>query len=276
MLLSQIFIYPVKSLRGISLTSAKVEARGLAYDRRWMIVADGGDTFLTQREFPEMALLTTELTDNRLIIRHSTKTLEALQIPLEMPQNSTSLLVRIWDDTCQAITVSPEADAWLSEALNTPCQLVYMPDDSRRATDPKYSRSDDIVSFADGYPFLVIGQASLDDLNNKLPEPVGMERFRPNFVFTGGAAYEEDLWKQFKIGNLNFRGVKKCARCQLLTVNPETGTFGKEPLRTLGKYRLEGHKILFGMNVIWDINKDIEPMIKIGDQINVLASSATP
>ena len=276
MQLSEIFIYPVKSLRGVSLNSAKVESRGLAYDRRWMIVADGGETFFTQREFPEMALLTTELTDNHLIIRHSSKTLEALQIPLEMPKNGASLLVRIWDDTCQAITVSPKADAWLSEALGTPCQLVYMPDDSRRATDPKYSQDGDIVSFADGYPFLVIGQTSLDDLNKRLPEPVGIERFRPNFVFTGGAAYEEDHWKQFTIGNLNFRGVKKCARCQLTTVNPETGKFGKEPLRTLGQYRLEGHKILFGMNAIWDINNKIEPIIKIGDQINVLASTDTP
>lgn len=276
MQLSEIFIYPVKSLRGISLTSAKVEPRGLAYDRRWMIVADGGETFFTQREFPEMALLTTELTDNHLIIRHLNKPMGILQIPLEMPTNGEPITVRIWDDVCRAITVSKEANKWLSEALQTPCQLVYMPDDSRRPTDPKYSQDGDIVSFADGYPFLVIGQASLDDLNTRLPEPVGMERFRPNFVFKHGAAYEEDHWKQFTIGNLNFRGVKKCARCQLTTVNPETGTFGKEPLRTLGQYRLEGHKILFGMNAIWDINNEIEPVIKIGDQINILASTITP
>ncbi len=269
MILSEIFIYPVKSLRGISLTSAKLEPRGLAYDRRWMIVADGGDTFLTQREFPTMALLHTELTDRHLIIRHATKSIEPLSILLDTGNYGEPINVRVWDDVCEALLVSPAADTWLSEALETPCQLVYMPDDSRRSTDPRYSNPDDIVSFADGFPLLLICQASLDDLNRKLPEPIGMIRFRPNLVFTGGEPYAEDNWKQFTIGNQNFRSVKPCARCQLTTVDPETGTFGKEPLRTLSTYRLDGHKILFGMNVIWDARNEAPSFIKIGDPIEV-------
>ena len=270
MILSEVFIYPVKSLRGISVPSAKLEPRGLAYDRRWMIVADGGDTFLTQREFPTMALLHTELTDQHLIISHATKSIEPLLIPLETGSYGEAINVRIWDDVCPAILVSPAADAWLSEALETPCQLVYMPDDSRRSTDPRYSNPDDIVSFADGFPLLLIGQASLDDLNRRLPNPIGIERFRPNFVFTGGNAHAEDSWQHFQIGNQTFRSVKPCARCQLTTVDPETGTFGKEPLRTLSTYRLDGHKILFGMNVIWNTTNEASSFIKIGDPIEVI------
>jgi len=272
MILSEIFIYPVKSLRGIAVPSAKLEPRGLAYDRRWMIVADGGNTFLTQREFPTMALLHTELTDQHLIIHHTTKSMESLRLPLNPAHYGEPIKVRVWDDICEAALVSPAADAWLSQVLETPCQLVYMPDDSHRATDPRYSEPEDIVSFADGFPLLLIGQASLDDLNKRLPEPIGIERFRPNLVFTGGEAYAEDNWQHFTIGNQTFRSVKPCARCQLTTVNPETGTFGREPLRTLSTYRLEGHKILFGMNVIWDVTNGTKPFVKIGDPISVVNS----
>lgn len=268
MQLSEIFIYPVKSLRGISLQSAKVEARGLAYDRRWMLVDEAGH-FFTQRKFPEMALLTTALTEEHLVIEHATKSLGKLLIPHKAPENQPSINVKIWDDTCQAILVSKETDQWLSEVLNTNCHLVYMPDTTQRFTDPTYSQPDDIVSFADGYPFLMIGQASLDDLNERLEEKITINRFRPNFVFTGGTPFEEDSWRQFSIGDLNFRAVKPCARCEIPSINPETGIFGKEPTRTLSKYRLHGHKILFGMNVCWDVNNEYEPIIKIGDSIEI-------
>ncbi|MDX1943394.1 MAG: MOSC domain-containing protein [Saprospiraceae bacterium] len=269
MQLSEIFIYPVKSLRGISLQSARLEPRGLAYDRRWMLIDETGH-FFTQREFPEMALLITSLTDKHLIIEHATKSLEKLLIPLKAPENQHAINVQIWDDNCKALLVSREADQWLSEALDTNCRIVYMPEDTQRFTDPTYSEPQDIVSFADGFPFLIIGQASLDDLNERLEEKIQINRFRPNFVFTGGAPFEEDSWKRFRIGDLSFRAVKPCARCQLTTIHPETATFGKEPLRTLSQYRLDGHKILFGMNVCWDVNNEYEPIIKIGDTIKIL------
>lgn len=266
MKITGIFIYPVKSLRGIALQSAKVEARGLQYDRRWMIVDENG-MFFTQREYPEMALLNTEITSEHLVIRHATKPVEPLKVLLQTPAESETIQVQVWDDTCPALIVSLEADKWLSEALQTPCRLVYMPDYSRRPTDPTYSQPNDIVSFADGYPILILGEASLADLNERLQDPVPMNRFRPNLVFSGGTPHEEDTWKNFQIGNLHFRGNKPCGRCAITTINQETGERGSEPLKTLSTYRLAGKKILFGMNVCWDANVVLEPMVKIGDEI---------
>lgn len=266
MQISGIFIYPVKSLRGIALQAAKVEARGLQYDRRWMIVDPQG-MFFTQRELPEMALLITEITSEHLLIRHATKPFEPLQIPLQTPVHAESMQVQVWDDTCLALAVSPSADHWLTEVLQTPCRLVYMPDHSLRPTDPNYSQPNDIVSFADGYPILIIGENSLSDLNGRLPKPLPMNRFRPNLVFAGGTPHVEDTWKSFKIGDAHFRGNKPCGRCEITTIDQETSERGSEPLKTLATYRLSGKKILFGMNICWEVNGITEPIIKMGDEI---------
>jgi uncharacterized protein YcbX len=268
MQITGIFIYPVKSLRGIALPSAKVEKRGLQYDRRWMLVDDKG-MFFSQREIPEMALLTTEITENHLVISHATKSLESLLIDLKMPTNAEKLQVQVWDDTCDALLVSSAADAWLTEALQTPCRLVYMPDNSVRPTDPTYSQPTDMVSFADGYPILIIGEASLADLNQRLNESVPMNRFRPNLVFSGGTPYLEESWKTFEVGNANFRAVKPCGRCVITTINQETAERGSEPLKTLGTYRLAGKKILFGMNVCWNVDENANPIVTMGDTIKV-------
>lgn len=266
MQISGIFVYPVKSLGGIALHSAKVEARGLQYDRRWMIVDPNG-MFLTQREYPEMTLLIPTIETDYLVIRHLTKPFAPLTIPLKTSLEAEPIQVQVFDDICTALVVNREADVWLSEALQTPCRLVYMPDHSRRPTDPAYSQSGDIVSFADGFPILIVGEASLEDLNQRLQTPVPMNRFRPNLVFSGGLRYEEDTWKNFKIGKLHFRGVKTCGRCAITTINQDTAERGSEPLKTLASYRLSGKRILFGMNVCWDVDEILEPMVKIGDEI---------
>ncbi len=267
MILSQIFIYPVKSLRGIALEQVHLEARGPAFDRRWMVVSPTGE-FFTQRECPEMALIHTALTARHLELEHLHKPLGKVQIPLQPPPDSLPQRVQIWDDACLALRVSRDADAWLSEALERPCHLVYMPDDTQRPTDPFYSRPEDIVSFADGFPYLIIGQASLDELNTRLEVPIIMQRFRPNFVFTGGTPFEEDTWSHFSIGNQSFRGVKTCARCQLTMIDPDTAQMGKEPLRTLSQYRRVGHRILFGMNACWDAHHSDAPIIRVGDPVS--------
>lgn len=269
MQITGIFIYPVKSLKGIALDSAKVEKRGFQYDRRWMIVDQKG-VFISQREIPEMALLAPEIKDNQLFIHHPTKSLTPLAISLEPAADAESIQVQIWDDSCQALLVSDAANQWLSATLQTPCRLVYMPDESLRSTDPKYSQATDIVSFADGYPMLIIGEASLADLNQRLKTPVPMNRFRPNVVFSGGAPYEEDTWKNFQIGESSFRGTKPCGRCIMTTINQETAERGSEPLKTLSSYRLQDKKILFGMNVCWNVEAGKEVIIKKGDLIKVL------
>ena len=167
--LTHIYIYPIKSLGGISLQSAKVEERGLQFDRRWMLVDKNG-MFLTQREHPQMALLQVSIKDDMLEISHKVKKIANIHLPISYPQPPTSnnlrtnsMAVNIWDDVVIAKNVSRDADFWFSEALNLDCHLVSMDKDSDRITDKKFTPEPKQVSFADAYPFLIIGQESLND-----------------------------------------------------------------------------------------------------------------
>jgi uncharacterized protein YcbX len=247
--LSQIFIYPIKSLGGIALDTALVQERGLQYDRRWMLVDEHGQ-FLTQRTFADMALLQVQLQSGGLKVIHRIRPeLQPLFIPFE-PAGPSRLQVTVWEDTCEAIEVSVEANAWFTQALGIPCRLVFMPDDCRRQVDLQFARPGDITSFSDGFPLLLVGEASLADLNSRLDEAVPINRFRPNLVFSGGLPFEEDTWDFFNIGLHPFRGVKPCGRCVVTTIDQQTARKGTEPLRTLANYRQQGHKILFGQNVL--------------------------
>jgi uncharacterized protein len=230
-ILSEIYIYPIKSLGGIRLNSAVAEERGLQYDRRWMLT-DADGQFLSQRAFPQMALLDVALSTAGLRVTHRQQSVTPLSIPLAVPQTDPVKVV-VWDDTCEALPVSQEADDWFSEALGKSCRLVYMPDSSTRRVEEKYVPEPFNTSFSDGYPLLIIGQASLDYLNGRLDEPLPINRFRPNLVFTGGTAHEEDTWCDFRVGAATFRGVKLCGRCIMTTINQQTGEKGQEPLRTL-------------------------------------------
>jgi len=263
LILSEINIYPVKSLGGISLQSSEVEERGLKYDRRWVLV-DETNTFFTQRDFPEMALIKVAIEKDGLRLQHKTKTVEPLLIPFEFKHQKTEKVV-IWDDTVIAEFYNNNIDEWFSEILGIKCHLVKMPESTRRVVDQKYSENK-IVSFADGYPFLIIGQSSLDDLNSRLDTPLPMNRFRTNFVFTGGKAFEEDHWKKFKIGEVKFEAVKPCARCVITTTNQETAERLHEPLLTLSKYRKVGNGVMFGMNVVCHS----AGRVNLGDQIELL------
>lgn len=265
--LSKIFIYPIKSLGGISLYDALVEQRGLQYDRRMMIVDKNG-VFITQRDFPQMALLKTNIADNILTVFHS-KSKHSITLPLIFNKNVrfSKMVVRIWDDICEASVVSKEANEFFSDMLGTKCTLVYMPENVRRIVDPKkqYVNEEHTVSFADGYPFLMIGQSSLDELNRRLQNPLPINRFRPNFVFTGGQAFEEDGWTDFLIGQLKFRAVKPCARCVITTTDQDTAERNDEPLKTLATFRRNGNKVLFGMNlVVYESGR-----VKVGDNITL-------
>jgi uncharacterized protein YcbX len=261
MVLSEIWIYPVKSLAGIRLTEAQVQEKGLQYDRRWMIVDPFG-RFLTQRDFPAMALLEVEVQANALLISNKLRPEENISVPFQ-PLTAEAVSVTIWDDEVNAVTVSNEVDAWLSDQLDMEVKLVLMPETTERKADPRYAKNNENVSFADGFPFLLISQASLDDLNRRLAEPVSMKRFRPNFVVTGTRPFAEDQWKSIQIGSLRFDIVKPCARCVLTTIDPETTERGKEPLKTLATYRRLNNKILFGQNVV----AKQHGLVKQGDQI---------
>lgn len=268
--LSEIWIYPVKSLGGIKLQKAQVTDRGLEHDRRWLLVDENG-TFLSQREHSELALFQPEITRDSLKITHRVQ-LETIQFPLNQSfsETETKIDVMVWEDSIQAYEVDSVVSDWFSRLLGFSARLVYMPEESHRKVEAKYAVTEaDINSFSDGYPFLLIGQSSLDDLNARLKEALPMNRFRPNFVFTGGDAYEEESWKEFTIGELTFFGVKPCGRCVMTTIDQEKGkTSGKDPLLTLAKYRTVGNSVLFGQNLIGSGTG----LVAVGDAIVILIS----
>ena len=264
--ITALYTYPVKALAGISLPKARIEKRGLAYDRRWMLV-DRDGLFISQREIPQLALLAPDLTVHELIIRHRLERLEPLAVPLHTPVDAKEMMVQIWDDHCTAVRVSQEADEWFSQVLQTHCHLVYMPDDSIRPLNPNYGRPGEITAFSDCCPLLVIGETSLAELNQRLEEPVLMNRFRPNIVFSGGQPYEEESWGNFRIGEAAFRGIRPCIRCQVITIDQESGEIGKEPLRTLSTYRRQGHKVIFGLHASWIEKEGKKPHLQVGDEV---------
>ncbi len=258
--ISEIWIYPIKSLGGISVTSAIVQRKGLRWDRRWMLV-DEQNNFLTQRVWPHMALFKLQLAPGQLVVRYRD---DQLVIPVHQREENT-FTATVWDDTVEVAEVHTSVSNWFSRHMEMKCKLVAFPEEKPRAVDAAYKLGDDHVSLADAYPMLLIGQESLNELNKKMSKPVPMNRFRPNLVFTGGVPHEEDTWKNFSVGAVNMAAVKPCARCVLTTVDQETGEKGPEPLATLATYRKVGAKVLFGQNLIALNYKEIF----VGDEIKI-------
>jgi uncharacterized protein len=257
--LTQIWIYPIKSLGGIPLVSAKVLPKGLENDRRFMLI-DSTCTAITQRDQPLMTLFKLTLDGSDLIVNFKGAT---IRIPVKPKQYLAPITVDIFDDKIQACEVSPEFSNWFSKHLGVDCKLMFFPEDNPRPVAAEYSLNEDNVSLADAYPILIIGEESLKDLNNRLSEKVPMNRFRPNLVFSGGNSFDEDKWKTFSIGAGEFVAVKPCARCVLTTINQETAEKGSEPLKTLASYRTKSNKVHFGQNLL--ITQPTE--IKTGDPI---------
>jgi uncharacterized protein len=228
--LSGIFVYPIKACAGISLCRSDVVARGLAFDRRYMIV-DGRGDFISQRQAPQLCLVATAFDGPNLVV--STRGRPQLGLPRELGVSTAELHpYRLWDDAGHALRHA-EGSLWFSANQKPP-------------------RPGDIVSFADGYPLLLISEASLHDLNSRLAAPLEMRRFRPNLVISDCEPYAEDEFASVRIGELSFRGVKRCERCVVTTIDPDTGERDREPLRTLARYRLRDGKVWFGMNLIHD------------------------
>ncbi|MCY7350716.1 MAG: MOSC domain-containing protein [Cytophagaceae bacterium] len=268
--LTELWIYPIKSLAGISLPAADLTDRGLRYDRRWMLV-DAAGGFLTQREYPEMALLQVTLTADGLQISHRTKSVEPLIVSFT-PRDGQPLATAVFGSPVDVQYVDDQADRWFSQVLNTPVRLVYQPEDSHRGVDPAYAHRGEINSLADGYPFLLVGQSSLDGLNGYLKQPVPMNRFRPNFVFAGATAFDEDEWNTFRVGNVPFRAVKPCARCPIPGIDQATGQRSPEVLRVLNDHRKQGHKVFFGQNLLADSTTG---HLHVGDEIEVISRRET-
>lgn len=284
--LKEISIYPIKSLRGNAVTEALVEKRGLRHDRRWMIT-DREGMFLTQREFPRMALIGVDVGEEQVVLR--APGIAELTIP-HQPADGPRRPVTVWNSTVEAAEYPDDVNQWLSEAVGGECVLFAMPAEAERHVNPLFDRGEDLVSFADGYPLLLIGEGSLAELNRRIAanggngsvSPLEMRRFRPNLVVAGSEPFEEDTWARIRVGEAIFRVVRPCARCAITTVDPDRGEFdGKEPLKTLATFRmakdvfpdkleelaLQPNYVLFGENLIPE-NPGVT--IRTGDVVEVL------
>ncbi len=261
LVVSGLSIYPVKSLAGLDLPRARVEAMGLAHDRRWMVVDEGGE-FLTQRRIARMCLVMAQLHGDGLQL--SAPGMAPLSVA--RPSSLAVREVQVWGDRVDGLDAGDEAAAWLGEFLQQPCRLVYFDERRERVVDQTYGRPGDRTAFSDGFPILLISQASLDELNSRMVAPLPMSRFRPNLVVTGCEPFAEDGWKRLRIGELELRVVKPCSRCIIPNIDPATAEAGKEPARTLATFRKRGNQVFFGQNVI----ADGEGEIAVGMSVEVL------
>lgn len=256
--LASLHIYPIKSLGGFVLEQARITDRGFEHDRRWMLV-DAEGHFFTQREIPEMACLHCSPTHTGLRVT-DVRDGDAIDLPWSIEQGERST-VQVWNDALSAIHAPVELSAWFSDKLEHTVSLVFMPDTSHRRIDTRYANG--LTALNDGFPYLIVSQASLDDLNARMEDPLPMERFRPNIVIAGGTAFQEDDWKEISIGSVRFALVKPCTRCAITTTDQRTGERGKEPLRTLASYRQRGNGVHFAMNAV-ALSGD---MVRVGDLV---------
>ena len=266
--LSSLHLYPLKSAAGLMVDTLAIEPRGPRHDRRWLAV-DADGRFITARQLPAMVLVRADMTGDRL--RLSAPDMPGLEVA-PPPPDAPRMPVSIWKDTVDAQCVDPAADAWLSACLRQPARLVFMDDHARRPVDAGYAQPGDEVSFADGYPLLVISRAALEGLNARLVDagraPVAMAQFRPNLVVDDAEAHAEDDWTRVRIGEIEFDAVKPCTRCIFTTVDPDGGVRREdgEPLNTLKDYRRRPEGILFGMNLI----PRGAGLLRVGDRLTVL------
>jgi uncharacterized protein YcbX len=260
---SAINIYPVKSLGGIPLDTAHLDYAGLDHDRAWMVVKPNGQ-FITQRTHPQMALVHTAIKDNQLVL--SSFGMDAHTVTLAAA-GMDRLNTEVWGDRVLALDTGDAAAEWLGQALGEECRLVHFPSSELRQCDPQKTKEGDHTRFADGFPLLVLSEASLVDLNSRLETPVGMDRFRPNIVIQGCPAFAEDEWRKIEVNSLPLRIVDGCPRCSVPTVDQATGVLsGPEPIHTLSTYRERDGEVYFGVNAV----PDREGTISVGDAVKLI------
>lgn len=262
MKLTAINKYPVKSLKAISIMRADVDDFGITNDRRWMLVNTEGK-FVTQRQYPKMGSISVE--ESGQYLRFYSDSGSVLEIKNELLKEEVS--VRVWGDEVSACQATDEVNEWFSAELGVSVALVYMPDSTFRQVDRQFADYKQRVSFSDGFPFLLISEASLVDLNSRLDSPVPMSRFRPNLVVSGCGPYEEDQWRRVRIGDIEFDVVKPCSRCVMTTIDESTLIKGREPLRTLATYRKNEYGVCFGQNLVHRSTG----VLNIGDAVEILS-----
>lgn len=247
MRLSSLLLYPVKSCAGISLDQWPVDELGLRYDRRWMLISPRGQ-FRTQRELPVLALVQPEIRPPHLVLR--APGMPELVTALD-PMGGRPVATQVWGDPLKVVAPDHQADAWLSDVVRQEVVLAYFPPEVIRPVNPDWAPKGGRTSFSDGFPFLLIGEASLADLNRRLATPLSMNRFRPNLVVAGSEPFAEDGWRRIRVGGISMEVVKPCDRCVITTTDQATGRrAGDEPLRTLATFRRQDRGVMFGQNVV--------------------------
>jgi uncharacterized protein len=260
--LAALFVHPVKSCAAIAVARARVTRQGLEHDRRWMLV-DGDGLMVSQREHPEMALLKTRLTPRSIVV--SREDLPPLELPF-VHEAGARIAIKIWKHAGEAVR-HDDGGRWFARALGRDdVQLVNLPPSIARPLTPDYARPGETTSFADEFPFLVAGAASLEDLSARAGTTFDMRRFRPSLVIAGAAPWAEDEWRNITVGKIRFRLLKPCARCPIPQVDPNSGRVGKEPLRTMATFRKRDNQVYFGVNAV----ADDEGELALGDEVTVV------
>lgn len=252
MILSALYRYPVKSGQAQSLQGSPVGNLGLEGDRRWLVVEADNGRFLTQRALPELGRIHAGYgADGQLLLEGDGFTPLAVPVP---PADDNLRGVTIWRDTLRVPDAGDEAAAWLSALLGKSVRLVHCPEQRARYLPSGYGLNSDRAAFPDGFPLLLIGQASLNELSRRVGRPMEMLRFRPNLVVEGAEAFAEDTWKRIRIGDMTLRVLKPSVRCIFTTLDPATGERSpdREPLTTLKTFREKEGDVLFGQNLAVD------------------------
>lgn len=269
--LSALNLYPIKSCRGFSVPSAELDDYGLVGDRRFLVVNSADGKFLTQRSHPRMALIETALSADALTL--SATDCGSVCVPLNSQLSTLNPVLRtvtVWKNTMIADDCGDAPAEWLSRFLGGSLRLVHLGARYHRAVSVERAGPGHFVSFADGFPFLIVSEASLANLNSRLAVPLPMNRFRPNFVVAGCEPHAEDSWKRYRIGELVFRNVDACARCPITTTDQLTAERGKEPLKTFATYRRDPRDstdVIFGFNVVHETKRGT---VRVGDAITLL------
>lgn len=254
----EIYIYPIKSLAGISCQHAFAEEMGFENDRRWMLI-DTDNQLITQREYPVLSQFYPQISDGKITITFQDHGHEFLICEHLEDQ----IYTKVWDDKSFVFEVNKTTSKWFSDHLGFGCKLVKIIKAGDRKHESSRSKETYNVSFADAYPYLLLGTKSLDFLNDKLKEKITIKRFRPNIVINSQNPHEEDDFDTFKIGEVYFKNVKPCGRCIMVNNDPQKGIVKKEPLKTLSTYRNFNNSVLFGTNIV-SINSGV---ISVGDEV---------
>jgi uncharacterized protein YcbX len=264
--LSALHLYPVKSCGGIAVDQWEVDEFGFRYDRRWMVTTPRGE-FVTQRECPALALVRPRVTPPHL--RLTAPDLPELVLPLN-PLGGRPVATRVWDDPVSVVAPDHRADDWFSRVVGREVVLAWFPENVIRPVNRTYAPRGGRTGFSDGFPFLLVSESSLADLNARLPRPLPMNRFRPNLVVSGSAPFAEDQWRSVQIGSIEMEVVKPCSRCVVTTTDQATGRRdGDEPLRTLATFRRRDGKVMFAQNVV----HYGRGMLKVGDPVTPAGSA---